>query len=220
MNRLFYLQKLGTLGGHNGADMVGDGPHGGYGEPVKAMHSGRVIAAKQGHKTMGNAVYLLDTSNKFYSVYMHMSRLNVIEGQHVVEGATIGFIGNAGLVSPKPTSSNPKAGTHLHVSFRQFPTGIYFDPIPMLHREGDRYPYKLTSLLFLGSTGDEVSYLQTLLKLEKPAITFQPVGIFGYQTTKEVNELQVRNGLVRWLGSGGTGPLTRNLLNSKYSLKV
>ena len=43
---------------------------------------------------------------------------NVKEGDKVSQGQVIGTVGNTGKVSPKPTASNPNAGTHLHFEVR------------------------------------------------------------------------------------------------------
>ncbi|MFA5603358.1 MAG: peptidoglycan DD-metalloendopeptidase family protein [Bacilli bacterium] len=52
-----------------------------------------------------------------YSVlYAHLNEIYVDEGQTVKYGRTIGKMGNTGQVIPKPTTSNPNAGTHLHLS--------------------------------------------------------------------------------------------------------
>ena len=51
--------------------------------------------------------------------YMHMtSNILVTAGQQVTAGQLIGYMGNSGNVSPKPTSADPGAGTHLHFEVR------------------------------------------------------------------------------------------------------
>lgn len=58
------------------------------------------------------------TSKSWYSsLYAHMSSYapNISVGQYVTSDQYIGYMGNTGYVLPKPTASNPDAGTHLHL---------------------------------------------------------------------------------------------------------
>ena len=43
-----------------------------------------------------------------------MKDVYVKEGQTVTRQQKIGTMGNSGFVVPKPSASNPTAGTHLH----------------------------------------------------------------------------------------------------------
>ena len=68
------------------------------------------------------------TSKKWYtSFYAHMSKYapNLYVGKSVTSDDYIGYMGNTGYVIPKPTASNPDAGTHLH--FELAPCRIYKD---------------------------------------------------------------------------------------------
>lgn len=53
----------------------------------------------------------------YSSLYAHMSSYapNISVGQYVTSDQYIGYMGNTGYVLPKPTASNPDAGTHLHL---------------------------------------------------------------------------------------------------------
>ncbi|MDD2181621.1 MAG: peptidoglycan DD-metalloendopeptidase family protein [Bacilli bacterium] len=52
-----------------------------------------------------------------YSVlYAHLNDVYVKAGEKVVYGNVLAKMGNTGEVIPKPTSKNPNAGTHLHLS--------------------------------------------------------------------------------------------------------
>ncbi len=68
------------------------------------------------------------------TLYGHMlpGSRTVSKGQEVSQGQVIGTVGNTGNVLPRPSSSNPSAGTHLHFEVR---TGIYskaVNPLPYL----------------------------------------------------------------------------------------
>lgn len=70
-----------------------------------------------------------DTSSKkwYTSVYAHLSKYapGLSVGKYVTSDDYIGYMGNTGYVIPKPTKSNPDAGTHLH--FELAPCRIYKD---------------------------------------------------------------------------------------------
>ena len=52
-----------------------------------------------------------------YSVlYAHLNEIYVNAGQKVTYGQMLAKMGNTGHVIPKPTTANPNAGTHLHLS--------------------------------------------------------------------------------------------------------
>lgn len=57
-------------------------------------------------------------SKKWYSsMYAHMSSYapGLSVGKYVTSDQYIGYMGNTGYVLPRPTASNPTAGTHLHL---------------------------------------------------------------------------------------------------------
>lgn len=195
--------------GHQALDMVGDGPNGGYGEPVFASFSG-TARTSHNHPTKGNSVDI--HAGNMMLRYFHLSEILVGDGQLVGEGQVIGRIGNTGYVLPKPTQYNPKAGAHLH--FEVLINGLRVDPVPLLYKEGDRFAYKLKKNLYpLPLHSDDVAFLHTLLRLENVA-SFQPTGLFGPLTTYSVMKLQSRNGITP---APACGPQTRRLL-SKYSI--
>lgn len=66
------------------------------------------------------------------TLYAHMKAgsRTVSSGQKVKQGQVIGTVGNTGNVSPRPTSSSPYRGTHLHFEVRV--NGRAVNPIPYL----------------------------------------------------------------------------------------
>ncbi len=83
---------------HYGVDVAGP-----TGTPVVAPADGKVILAIPDMYFEGNAIFL-DHGHGLKSVYMHLSELDVTEGQIVRRGERIGAIGATGRVT----------GAHLH----------------------------------------------------------------------------------------------------------
>jgi murein DD-endopeptidase MepM/ murein hydrolase activator NlpD len=81
------------------------------GTPVQAIGSGRVVfAARKGGE--GNMVQITH-SNGYETMYLHLSRIFVRNGEHVEIGKTIGLVGSTGL------STGP------HLDFRILQKGQY-----------------------------------------------------------------------------------------------
>ena len=87
---------------HTGTDYAPKIP-GATGVPIYATQAGVVRKASY-HATMGNYIYLQHTSDTYTSVYMHLARLQVKEGQKVWKGQQIGIMGTTGS----------STGIHLH----------------------------------------------------------------------------------------------------------
>ncbi len=219
VNYKLYYDKF-RMQGHNGLDYVfPNDPDKGYGRPIRACHSGKVIRVvfDDSMKSQGTAVYLESTDGKTRTTYMHLSDARVRLGAIVNAWDVIGLAGNSGFVFPKPSKYWPHAGTHLHLLVQRLVNGrwIAVDPTPLLFNTGDKLPLKFTKTLGLGSTGDQVSWLQTCLKLEGFAKDYEPISYFGRKTLRDVRKLQVKQG---WTPALGVGPKTRSYLNKKYSL--
>ena len=99
---------------HGAVDFSGSGISG---KPVMAAKSGTVIIVEHLTSSYGNYV-MIDHNDGTYSLYAHMKTTAVSEGQNVSQGQTIGYVGNSGNVYPRPSASNPIAGTHLHFEIR------------------------------------------------------------------------------------------------------
>ena len=115
-------------GGRFGARRVFNGeprsPHAGIdyrgatGTPVLAAANGRVVLARE-HFFGGNSLYLFHGGG-LISIYMHLSRLAVKEGDEVKRGQVIGAVGATGRVT----------GPHLHFAVRWHGTRV--DPALLL----------------------------------------------------------------------------------------
>jgi murein DD-endopeptidase MepM/ murein hydrolase activator NlpD len=100
---------------HRGVDYAGA-----YGSPIMAPAAGRVALVgreSQRFKVHGNCVGL-DHGQGVESVFLHMSRIDVKEGDIVQAGQTIGALGSSGAAT----------GPHLHWGLYVF--GQSVDPVP------------------------------------------------------------------------------------------
>jgi len=200
--------------GHHGLDILGE-----YGSPILATHDGTIQSITAQDPSAGNWILLRSLDGTFSTYYLHLSAFNNISiGQTIKAGEIIGYMGNTGGVrSSNYNLEHP--GTHLHfgvkIHGRKNEYNSYVDPTPMLFREGDRLPYKLVNDLWILSQGDNVSFLQTCLKLEFPDLPFEPIGYFGNQTRNAVSRFQAKYLLSPT--AGYCGPKTRRVLNQRYS---
>ncbi len=110
----FIIPAEGDLSSNFGSQRILNGvkknPHNGIdianveGTPVYALSDGVVIAAKNDFYYNGNFI-LLDHGQSLTSIYLHLSKLNVAEGETVKKGDKIGEIGTTGR----------STGPHLHL---------------------------------------------------------------------------------------------------------
>jgi murein DD-endopeptidase MepM/ murein hydrolase activator NlpD len=105
-----------TVHGHLGEDWVGEGGSGSaFRDPVYVAGNGIVTLARDFRRAWGNVIvvrhaFMEDAQIKYAdSLYAHLDRILVREGQQVVRGEQIGTIGNChGLYPP-----------HLHFEFHK-----------------------------------------------------------------------------------------------------
>ncbi|HEY9618370.1 MAG TPA: M23 family metallopeptidase [Microcoleaceae cyanobacterium] len=111
----YYNGKFAQDYYHRGVDYAG-----GYGSPVIAPAAGRVALVgreAQGFKINGNVVGI-DHGQGVVSIFLHLSRINVKEGDMVNAGQVIGAVGATGAA----------AGPHLHWGL--YVQGQSVDPVP------------------------------------------------------------------------------------------
>ncbi|MBQ3523434.1 MAG: peptidoglycan DD-metalloendopeptidase family protein [Clostridia bacterium] len=83
------------------------------GAKIYAVAGGTVVTSYV-QKTGGNVI-IIDHGNGMRTLYAHCRVRYVSAGQRVNQGDVIALVGNTGTaVYPRPTSSNPVAGSHLH----------------------------------------------------------------------------------------------------------
>ncbi len=104
---------FGTVRQHNGIDLGGD-----TGDRVRAARSGEVILAGE-RGGFGNTIVIYHGLG-YSTLYGHLSRIEVSEGQNVESGDRIGAIGSTGW----------STGPHLHFELRI--DGKAVDPTPYL----------------------------------------------------------------------------------------
>jgi hypothetical protein len=115
-------------GGRFGSQRVINGeprnPHSGidypakHGAPVRAVANG-VVELRDDFFFGGNSVFI-DHGDGLFSMYMHLSRVDVRAGQAVERGQTIGAVGSTGRAT----------GPHLHLGLRWH--GARIDPALLL----------------------------------------------------------------------------------------
>ncbi len=133
----YYGYRWGTM--HAAIDITGPG----HGSNIYAANNGTIVQARMGcspgytscNGGRGNYVIINHNINNLYTIYMHMTYVNVKDGDTVERGTKIGTMGNTGNVYPIPSSYNPTGGTHLHfaVSHGSPATWNYtaFDPLTL-----------------------------------------------------------------------------------------
>lgn len=104
---------------HRGLDF-----RGAKGTAIKAMADGKVVLVGE-HYYAGNSIYL-DHGNGVVTMYFHLSRIDVKEGDTVERGQVIGGIGSTGRVT----------GPHLHMSVSV--QGRLVDPNYIMYKSTDQ----------------------------------------------------------------------------------
>jgi len=219
-NPELYKREFG-IPGHNALDFVWADEKRGFGTPVLAMHDGVVsqINYDVPHKTKGNGIYVFSSDGRFYTNYWHLATFEAQVGQVVKARQVIGTMGNSGNVTPKPSPECPLCGTHLHgglfVPNHANDYGGFVDPLPYLFNGEEKLPIFFGRDMFFGKTGDDVSWLQTCLRIEGFAEDYDPIAVFGFKTLRDVSKLQKKHGISPAMGY--VGKVTRSFLNGKYS---
>ncbi|SRR6266700_2411235 len=88
------------------------------GTPVRASNAGVVVLARALFYE-GNCV-IVDHGARFYTIYMHLSRIDVRFGERLRKGVKVGLSGATGRVT----------GPHVHLGVRW--EGNYVDPVQLL----------------------------------------------------------------------------------------
>lgn len=105
----FGPRKLLSMEYHNGID-IGPLIQNKQGDNIYSVADGtvRVSKANAGNRTTGYGYYIVIEHDTFCSLYAHLQKLKVKEGQRVKAGEVIGHMGNTG----------ESTGLHLHFEIR------------------------------------------------------------------------------------------------------
>lgn len=106
VKRIMNEKKTST---HLGIDMKGKS-----GAPIRAINSGRVVLSED--LFYGGNTLIIDHGMGLLSVYMHLSKFNLKNGDHVSKGDIIGLVGMTGRAT----------GPHLHMSVKL--NGVSINP--------------------------------------------------------------------------------------------
>jgi murein DD-endopeptidase MepM/ murein hydrolase activator NlpD len=110
MTRMFNEELTST---HRGTDFLVT-----EGSPVVVSNFGTVVLAKELFYE-GNCV-IVDHGQSFFTIYMHLSKIEVNPGDKLRKGERLGLSGQTGRVT----------GPHLHMGVRW--NGAYLDPTKLL----------------------------------------------------------------------------------------
>ncbi|MGG9971025.1 peptidoglycan DD-metalloendopeptidase family protein [Ferruginibacter sp. SUN002] len=122
---------------HNGLDFTAP-----QGTPIYATGDGTVTTAGVGNGT-GNHV-IINHGYGYETVYMHMVRIKVRDGQHVKRGEVIGWVGSTGA------STGPHCHYEVHIN------GSPVDPVYFFYNDLNAEQYD--RLLKLAATGSAKSF--------------------------------------------------------------
>jgi murein DD-endopeptidase MepM/ murein hydrolase activator NlpD len=112
------------------------------GTPIYATGNGIIEAAGEGTGT-GNRV-IINHGYGYETVYMHMVRIKVHEGQHVKRGEVIGWVGSTG------ESTGPHCHYEVHID------GTPVDPVYFFYNDLNAEQYE--RLLKIAATGSAKSF--------------------------------------------------------------
>jgi len=153
----------------------------------------QVFASQDGIVTRAGATPLANGKNiriahpdGTTTYYLHLSRIDVVVGQHVAQGNVIGLSGNTGH----------STGPHLHFSVANA-QGVLIDPESVIGGSIET-PTPSRRTIKLGSRGADVVYLQRRLGVSAD-------GVFGPLTRRAVINFQKSHGLA---ADGIVGPKT------------
>ncbi|KKR47314.1 MAG: Peptidase M23B [Parcubacteria group bacterium GW2011_GWA2_40_8] len=117
---------------HNGIDIA---PTSGIGTPIYAAGDGKVVSKGDDSRYAYGRWVAVDHKNGLVTLYAHLSRIAVSNGQNVSKGAVIGYMGSTGF----------STGPHLHFTvyaantfeviqrwYGPLPIGGHLDPIEYL----------------------------------------------------------------------------------------
>lgn len=107
---------------HTGIDLAGT-----WRSNIMSVANGKIVFAgvKTGYGNCVQIEHTLEDGTKYYTLYAHLARIDVIEGQEVLQGNVIGTQGGDPKRDPNPGYST---GSHLHFEIRKSKNGDFQNP--------------------------------------------------------------------------------------------
>ena len=194
----FGTPRSNRSGRHSGLDIQGK-----LGDPIEPFSAGKVVYAGQA-TGYGNTV-VIDHGNGQRTLYAHLDKINVQNGQTVTPDTKLATMGRSG--------NTPSTGdTHLHFEIRTGAragepfSGKAIDPLPYLKNsrqlDGNGAGQSVMSdgVLKQGERGAEVTRVQQQLNAlgfkDAQGKALVPDGDFGGKTKQAVEAFQRARGLV------------------------
>jgi murein DD-endopeptidase MepM/ murein hydrolase activator NlpD len=138
---------------HHGIDIFAP-----RGTPVVAAARGTVRSVSP-NNLGGNVVWLSDSERGQTLYYAHLDRHNVVAGQRVDVGDTLGFVGNTGNARSTPP--------HLHFGVYRRGQGPR-DPYPFVYRSSAKIPAIVADTSELGVLGRSRGRASIVSSIERP----------------------------------------------------
>ena len=145
---------------HHGIDIFAP-----RGTPVLAAARGTVRSTRP-NNLGGNVIWLSDAERGQTLYYAHLDRHNVVAGQSVEIGDTLGFVGNTGNARTTPP--------HLHFGVYRRGQGPR-DPYPFVYRSAAQAPAIVADTSELGALGRSRARTTLVSSLERPRDSATPI---------------------------------------------
>ena len=107
---------------HTGIDLAGV-----WHSNIIAIEKGTIVFAgvQRGYGNCVELEHITENGVIYYSFYAHLARIDVIEGQEILQGTVVGIQGGDPNRDPNPGYST---GSHLHFEIRKSQNGDFVNP--------------------------------------------------------------------------------------------
>lgn len=112
---------------HTGMDIAGA-----WHSNITAVEKGKIVWAgvQSGYGNCVEIEHITTSGTTYYTFYGHLARIDVTEGQEIVQGTVIGIQGGDPNRDPNPGYST---GSHLHFEIRMSKNGDFINPREYLY---------------------------------------------------------------------------------------
>lgn len=112
---------------HTGMDIAGA-----WHSNITAVENGKVVWAgvQNGYGNCVEIEHSTTSGTIYYTFYGHLARIDVVEGQEIVQGTVVGIQGGDPKRDPNPGYST---GSHLHFEIRMSKNGDFINPREYLY---------------------------------------------------------------------------------------